>query len=96
MWQLEVRVRYSYLGMLSVRGVAVVLQESGGAVLLQVSGVAALLQVIEQLEVRCLRLLKYAHPILPPVTFSKARSKTRSQSAYVSFHWNVAKESYEL
>jgi len=38
----------------------------------------------------------YAQPIPRGVTFSKALSKLKSQSSNVSFHWNVAKETFEL
>jgi len=40
--------------------------------------------------------LLFIHPIPRGVTFSNAVSKLKAQSANVSFHWNVAKETFEL
>jgi len=37
-----------------------------------------------------------AQPIPLGVTFSKALSKLKAQSSKVSFHWHVAKETFEL
>jgi len=47
-------------------------------------------------------LLRHAHlmwriqPIPSGVTLSKALSKLKAQSSNVSFHWNVAKKTFEL
>ena len=38
----------------------------------------------------------YVQPIPLGVTFSKALSKLKAQSLNFSFHWNVAKETFEL
>ena len=41
-------------------------------------------------------MLFHVQPIPPGVTFSNAVSKLKAQSFNVSFHWNVAKETFEL
>jgi len=38
----------------------------------------------------------YVQPIPPGVTFSNAVRKLKAQISNVSFHWNVAKETFEL
>ena len=38
----------------------------------------------------------HIQPIPRGVTFSRALSKLKAQSSNVSFHWNVAKETFEL
>jgi len=42
------------------------------------------------------RPIPNVQPIPLGVTFSKALSKLKAQSSNVSFHWNVAKETFEL
>ena len=42
------------------------------------------------------KVILYIQPIPLGVTFSNAVSKLKAQSSNVSFHWNVAKETFEL
>ena len=44
----------------------------------------------------CNVLSRMLQPIPLGVTFSNALSKLKAQSSNVSFHWNVAKETFEL
>jgi len=51
---------------------------------------------IQGCNIQCNIQMFLVQPIPLGVTFSTALSKLKAQSSNVSFHWNVAKETFEL